>query len=75
MKKKKIALGRKLFLDKDTIAQLTSHQAEQVVGGILPTDMNCKTTSVRLCPTIGAAQTLCCPSWPPRCSVAIACIG
>lgn len=76
MKKKKVVLGKKLFLDKGTIAQLSNNHAEQVVGGILPTDMTCKTTSVKICPaTIGAGQTLCCPSWPPQCSAVIACIG
>lgn len=77
MKKQKIVLGKKLFLNKGTIAALTDNHAGRVVGGILPTDMTChKTVSVRVCPaTVGAAQTLCCPSWPPQCSAVIACLG
>ncbi len=76
MKKQKVALGKKLFLDKGTIAQLLENEANHVVGGTLPTEMNCN-KSVLVCPAtaINGARTQCCPSWPPNCSAFVACVG
>jgi len=41
MKKKKIDLGRKLLLNKETVASLNASQQQQLVGGVATRDIIC----------------------------------
>ncbi|HVI43537.1 MAG TPA: class I lanthipeptide [Chitinophaga sp.] len=53
--KKKVSLGKKLFLGKTRVADLSKDQQAQANGGIVLT--------VRLC---GPTYNLACPTWDPQ---------
>ncbi len=84
--KKKSLNPAKLVLKKVTITTLNESDSDKLKGGISGAASVCKTCIPPTepqgcsngCPpvTIGAAQTLCCPTWPPQCdSYVIACLG
>lgn len=67
MKKGKIALEKKLFLNKERIAELNG---DAIAGGAVTNGADCMTP-----PYTVAFQTVCCKSWPPHCSNFIPCLG
>lgn len=83
--KKKNLNPAKLNLKKVTITTLNDSDSDKMKGGISGGNSLCRTcippTEPEGCSngcvrTIGAAQTLCCPTWPPQCdSYVIACLG
>lgn len=76
MKKKKVIFSPKLFLQKDTIAELNMDQSHQILGGAntehdansqspcgpcnASLDGGCLTRQYSICPTVVNANGLCC---------------
>jgi hypothetical protein len=58
MKKKKISLNKKLFLDKAVIASLNQRQQQLLAGGLRPKTMTCF-TFLDTCETFPADAQIC----------------
>ncbi|MBC9932860.1 class I lanthipeptide [Chitinophaga qingshengii] len=54
MKKKNIAINKRLSFNKETIAALNMHQQQLIAGGLIPVTQlpRCTTGQDRTCPTI-----------------------
>lgn len=61
MKKKQVNLDRKLFLNKETLAELNNIAQYQVQGGAAPTFRTICVTRAESCPTIPYTENACKP--------------